>query len=189
MSEPVLPHNDDAPARDAAWMSRIAQGDRNALGELMRAHQARVFQTACRFAGSADVAEDIVQEAFLRVFRSAAGYRPQAAFTTWLYRLVVNLCWDHRRRAARERRRRSAFPTELMAAAPVDHERSERAEQVRAAILALPDRQRLVVILHRFDGLSHGEIREITGWSMGAIESCLVRAYAALRARLEGLNA
>lgn len=176
--------NETSVTRDVAWMRRIALGDRAALGELMREHQGRVLQTAYRFLGNWDAAEDIVQETFLRVHRAASSYQPQAAFTTWLYRLVVNLCWDQRRRAARERRLRLNAPPPAEIAEPADAEQQERAARVRDAVLALPDRQRLAVVLHRFEGYSHREIAETTGWSIGAVESCLVRAYAALRQAL-----
>jgi RNA polymerase sigma-70 factor (ECF subfamily) len=121
------------------------------------------------------------------VYRAAANYRPQAAFTTWLYRLVVNLCWDQRRRRAREQRLRVVRPAGQAFGEHTEIEESERAAQVRRAVAALPDRQRLAVILHRFDGLSHKEIAEATGWSVGAVESCLVRAYATLRKSLADL--
>lgn len=173
---------------DAERMRRVAEGDRTALAELMREHQARVLQIAFRFLGDRDAADDVVQEAFLRVFRAASDYRPEAAFTTWLYRLVVNLCWDQRRRSARERRLRLGLSGEPAVAEPREAERSERAAQVRDAVAALPDRQRIAVVLHRFSGLSHREIAEATGWSVGAVESCLVRAYATLRQSLESLG-
>jgi RNA polymerase sigma-70 factor (ECF subfamily) len=184
MSERILP-DDDPNARDAEWMRLIAQGDREAFGDLVRTHQARVLRTAYRFLGSWDTAEDIAQEVFLRVHRAAPGYRPHAAFTTWLYRLVVNLCWDHRRRAVREKRLRLSLHLEEVRVDPREAEQEERAAQIREAVMALPDRQRLAVVLHRFDGLSHREIAEATGWSVSAVESCLVRAYASLRKSMQ----
>jgi RNA polymerase sigma-70 factor (ECF subfamily) len=185
MAEP-FPPDGDPNLRDAERMRRVADGDSAALGELMQTHQARVLQTAYRFLGSWDAAEDIVQETFLRVHRAAPAYRPSAAFTTWLYRLVVNLCWDQRRRTARERRLRLSLPGEQVVGESDATEQQERAAQIRNAVMALPDRQRLAVILHRFDGLSHRAIADATGWSVSAIESCLVRAYATLRKVLQG---
>ncbi|MGE0478961.1 MAG: RNA polymerase sigma factor [Phycisphaerae bacterium] len=180
-------------ARDAAaavsdheLLRRTAGGDRAAFDVLVRRHQVRVLALAHRFLGGQGAAEDVGQEAFLRVFRNAGSFSPKAQFTTWLYRIVANLCWDARRRAARER-------LLLVAAARARSESDEpaspadAAETVRQAVGELPDRQRLVLILHRFDGLGHHEIADITGWSIGAVESCLVRAYATLRGRLAHL--
>ena len=180
--------DDDPNARDAERMRRIAEGDRTALGELVNEHQTRVLQTAYRFLGSWDAAEDIAQDAFLRVYRAAATYKPQAAFTTWVYRLVVNLCWDQRRRSVRERQLRLSLPGEIAAQQPGQIEQQERAARIRNAVMALPDRQRLAVVLHRFDGLSHRDIATVTDWSTSAVESCLVRAYASLRKSLEDMD-
>jgi RNA polymerase sigma-70 factor (ECF subfamily) len=173
-------------ARDVETMRRIASGDRGALAELMKNHQNRVMRVAYRFLGSWDAAEDVAQETFLKVYQTAPDYQAQAAFTTWLYRLVVNVCWDQRRRHARESRLLTTLPPPPPAE-PADADRVDRSAQIRRAVAALPDRQRLAVILHRFDALSHKEIAQITGWSPSAVESCLVRAYAALRNSLQDL--
>lgn len=178
-------HPDEtATARDTELIRRLAAGDRGALAELMRHHQARVLTTAYRFLGNWDAAEDIVQETFLRVYRAAPRYQPQAAFTTWMYRLVVNLCWDRRRQLSRDHRLRAGIPLPPEQTLTSHAEQAERAAEIRRAVAALPDRQRLAVILHRFDELTHREIAEVTGWSVGAVESCLVRAYATLRKSL-----
>jgi RNA polymerase sigma-70 factor (ECF subfamily) len=186
MSGHRAPHEHDR-GRDAERMRRIAAGDRGALAELVHQHQARVLATAYRFLGDWGAAEDVAQETFLRVFRAAPDYQPRAAFTTWLYRLVVNRCWDRRRRQAREKRLHASLPPASEVTEPPAVEQAERSAQIRRAVAALPDRQRLAVILHRFDGLSHKEIGEVTGWSRGAVESCLVRAYASLRKSLQDL--
>lgn len=185
-----MPDADPGPSpaatRDAEWLARAAAGDRAAFTALVQAHAARVRATAFRFLNDGEAAEDVVQEAFIRVYRAAAEFRPDAAFTTWLYRMVVNLCWDHRRRVARARRLQQAVAqspgTVPPTATPLED--AERTAAVRAAVAALPDRQRLAVVLHRFDGLSHAEVADVTGWSIGAVESCLVRGYAALRKSL-----
>jgi RNA polymerase sigma-70 factor (ECF subfamily) len=174
---------------DHELMLLIGQGNREALGVLVARHQAKVVSLAFRFLGRWDAAEDVAQDAFVRVWRAAAKFRPDAQFTTWLYRLVANLCWDRRRQAARDVRLRSLPP-----AAGVDNaassvlEGKDRIERIRQAVAALPERQRLVVILHRYERLSHGEIVEVTGWSQSAVESCLVRAYENLRNALSDMR-
>lgn len=180
-------HCDDAA--DEALIAAVALGDNAAREALVARHRPRVVLLAYRFTGRWDLAEDLAQEAFLRIFRAAASYTPQARFSSWLYRLVANLCWDQRRRMAREVRR-SARAARLRSGtvALSDLDAIERAERVRMAVAALPARQRLAVVLHRFDGLSHREIAEACGWTESAVESCLVRAYERLRKLLSDLE-
>ncbi len=170
-------------------MARVGQGSRDALGVLYQRHQANVIGLAYRFLGRWDVAEDVAQDVFVRVWRAAATFRPDARFTTWLYRVAANLCWDRRRQAAREIDLRSAAPTPATGdAALATLESQDRVARVRQAVGALPDRQRLAVILHHYHGLSHNQIADVTGWSQGAIESCLVRAYASMRKSLSDIQ-
>jgi RNA polymerase sigma-70 factor (ECF subfamily) len=174
---------------DHELMLRVSQGEREALGLLVRRHQAQVVGLAYRFLGRWDVAEDVAQDVFVRVWRAAGAYRPDAQFTTWLYRLAANLCWDRRRATARELRLRTSSPPPGMADEPsAGMEGEDRVARVRAAIAALPDRQRLAVILHRYQGLTHQEIADATGWSASAVESCLVRAYENLRKSLADMR-
>ncbi len=177
----------DSPANeqtDAHLMSQIAAGDTAALAVLVRRHQSVVLSNAYRLLGRWDQAEDVAQDAFVRVFRAASSYKPTAAFTTWLYRIVIHLCLD----IQRKKRRPSELPSELAnGRAPSPGQslaQQETADIVRRAVAALPDRQKTAVILHRYTGLSHQEIAEVTGWSVSSVESCLVRAYAQLRRSL-----
>lgn len=169
-------------------MAEVARGDTGALGVLVRRHQQAALGLARRLLGRQDAAEDVAQEAFLHVYRAARRYRPDARFTTWLYRIVVNLCHDARRRAGRAPAQliEEAAPAQDPAADPL--EADERAERVRRAVGALPERQRTAVILHRYHGLSHREVAQATGWSESAVESLLVRAYATLRRELADLK-
>lgn len=174
---------------DADLMARLAKGEVSPIGDLAHRHQARVLELAFRTLGHWDLAEDVAQETFLRVYRAAKTYQPQARFTTWLYRIVVNLCLDEQRRRARTALPLEAVAPEGLPASQANPaEKKELAELVRAAVQELPNRQRLALVLHRYDGLSHTEISEITGWSESAVESLLVRAYANLREKLAKLK-
>lgn len=168
-------------------MARLARGDMAALGELVRRHQASVWQLAYRVTGRWDWADDITQEAFLRVLRSASSYQPTAAFSTWVYRIVSNLCLDALRRP-----RLARLPEEPRPAGvtqdPSAPEAAERAQAVRDAVAALPERQRLALVLHRFHGQTHVQIGQALECSIPAVESLLVRAYAQLRQRLQDWN-
>lgn len=182
-------HSDTADSLDdAQLMALLAGGDRSALGELVKRHQRRVLEIAYRTTGDRALAEDVAQEAFLRVWRSAERYQPTAQFGTWLYRIVVNLCLD----AFKKRKPFASNPpdaSEAESAHPsVLLERGDRATAVRTAVAALPERQRVAVVLHRFSGLPQRAIAEATGWTESAVESLLVRAYATLRRSLKNLE-
>lgn len=181
------PHNPHVPD-DASLMTRLRDGDHAALGELVRRHQRRVLDIAVRTLRDHTLAEDIAQEAFLRVWRSAADYVPSARFTTWLYRIVVNLCLDARkkRRVLPAETPDQADPQQDTAEAAMHH--ADRAAVIRTALDGLPERQRVAVLLHKYSGLSMREIAGTTGWTESAVESLLVRAYATLRQKLEGLD-
>lgn len=184
-------HRQDIPSllSDHELMRRLAEGDRDALQPLVCRHQERVLALAYRFLGNWDAAEDVGQDAFIRVLESARNYLPTAKFSTWLYRIVSNLCWDRRRRAARESGSRRAESAEQQAEDAAERlEQSDRRQKVRRAVAQLPDRQRLTLILHRYHEMSHAEIACATGWSVGAVESCLVRAYRHLRETLAELR-
>jgi RNA polymerase sigma-70 factor, ECF subfamily len=186
----TLPRDDISAtetAREADLMKRLARGDRTAFGDVIRSHQQRVWAVAFRFTQRAADADDIAQETFLRLWKAAPTWEPAARLSTWLYRVVANLCVDlHRRPVA------VALPQEAeQNATPVSAalESQETAARVQQAIAALPERQRMAVILHRFEGLSYQEIAKTTGWGEAAIESLLGRAYASLRTQLEDLRA
>ena len=174
---------------DSQLMRALARGETEALGELVRRYQGDALVLARRTLTQTDGAEDVVQEAYLRVYRSAGRYRPTAKFSTWLFRIVVNLCYDR----LRSLRRQGPSLDEQMIP-PVWADASEVlyaddvARRVRDAIAALPPRQRTALTLHRYEGLTHAQISEATGWSVSAIESLLVRAYQMLRRRLEDLK-
>lgn len=176
----------DRELTDEQLVMQLGRGRMPALAELVRRHQRRALQLAYRSLGDWHLAEDVVQESFLRVNRAAAKYRPDAQFTTWFYRIVVNLCMDE----LRKRRRRAETTTEALSEAstsesPADREeRMELHQAVHQALDKLNERERLAVILHRFEGHSHRQIAEITETTAAAVESLLVRAYRKLRADL-----
>lgn len=169
--------HDDLP--DSLLVQAIADGHLDALEPLVRRHQDHVRRLAYRFLGEWSDADDVAQDAFLRVVRAAPRYEPTARFTTWLHRIVMNLCLDARRRRGRFA---AGDPPDGPADPPPDAlERDETVRRVREALGGLPERQRTAVILHRYAGHSHREIAEVTGWSESAVESLLVRGYANLR--------
>ncbi len=162
----------------------------DALAALIERHQERIWTLAYHFSGRCHDADDVTEEAILRIWRSAGRYGANGRFETWLHRVVTNLCMDGIRRQRRRRRlaAREAQRHCLCEPDPLPSEQRELRQRVRRAIRALPRRQRLAVVLHRYRSLSHHQIAEATGWTEPAVESLLVRAYAALRMSLHDLR-
>ena len=171
---------------DAELMACLGRGGMACLAELSRRHRERVRRLAYRLLGQWDDADDVAQDALLRVQRAAAAYQPTARFTTWLHRIVVNLCHDVQRRRGRQPQRLDAVAPPVGDATPA-LEANETARRVADAVARLAPRQRTALILHRYEGLSHQQIAEVTGDSPAAVESLLVRAYARLRRELADL--
>ena len=176
---------------DDELMRAAGAGDRAAFGRLVARHLARMTAVAGRITGNRGDAEEIVQEAFLRAWLKAPTWLDRAAggaaFTTWLGRVVVNLCLDRKRRAV---------PLPIEAAADVADPTpdaftttagGETAARVAAAIGTLPERQRAAIVLCHYEGVSNIEAAEMLDISVGALESLLVRARRTLRAALADL--
>jgi RNA polymerase sigma factor (sigma-70 family) len=186
------------PPSDEELMLRIARGEREALRTLVERHGPHVHRLAARVLGDAEEAKDAAQDVFVAVFRGAAAYRPEARFSTWLYRVTVNRCLTE---LESRRTRRSALadlahradelpaarggPAGDPAADPADEqlERRERLRRLEAALHALPPRQQLAVALHRFEGLGYADVAAAMGCSVGSVESLLARAKTALLER------
>lgn len=163
---------------DAALLARFATGDQSAARALTDRLLPLALRQAWRMLGDEQEAEDVAQEAMLRLWRQAAGWRTgEARVSTWLYRVTHNLCID------RIRRRRPGPPLEDVAE-PADPALSvlarladdERARALAAAIGALPDRQRRALVLRHFEELGNPEIAEALECSVEAVESLLARA-------------
>ena len=183
---------------DEELMSRIAQGDEQAFEILVYRHQKRILNLIYRFIGDRIRAEDVAQEVFLKVWRAAKDYKAGAKFTTWVYRIVTNLCLDTLKSAYHKhsfvyredidestdgKNERSSFANSTLS--PEDTLiATEESNRIFAALLELPTNQRLAVILNRFDGLSYGEISNVLECSISAVESLLVRAKKNLRGKL-----
>ncbi|HEX4953203.1 MAG TPA: RNA polymerase sigma factor [Thermoanaerobaculia bacterium] len=178
-----------AAAEDPDWplLSRAVDGDERAFAGLVERHQERILRTCERLLGRAAEAEEAAQEVFLKLFRRGATFRPQGQLSTLLYRIAVNHCLNllRRRKVLRFLRLEGeGEETEAPRLDPHDgragpHESLEarqRWREVRRAIDRLPENQRSVLVLARFEGLSYREIAEVLGITLGAVESRLVRA-------------
>jgi RNA polymerase sigma-70 factor (ECF subfamily) len=169
---------------DEELMSAVAQGDLTAFEQLVSRHQRSAWSAAFRLLGDAHEAEDVAQEAFLRILVAAPRYRPTAAFRTYLYRIVTRLCRDVRRRVAPpsgqdlDARVSQWLSPEASAAA------RDECRAVQEALASLPVKQREAVVLRYYEGLSYDEISHVMGASRKAVERLLARGRAALAERL-----
>ena len=180
-------------AEDVRLMRLIGRGDTGAFEELIERHQALVAGTVARMLGSNSDVEDIAQQVFIRVWKSARRYVPRAKFTTWLLKITRNLVFNELRRT----KRRAHVPLQPELAAedpPVRDEMNlapdasllevELQRTIEEAILQLPETQRLALVLRRYEQLSYEEIAEVLNLSVPAVKSVLFRARTELRSRL-----
>jgi len=162
------------------------RGERDAFRVLFETHKDKVYSIALRYSGDESLAMDIAQDAFLKLFSSLPDFRGDSAFSTWMYRLVVNACLDHKRRSWRL----APLADELIAVlrAPGDCLnallQSETRDRVRAAVETLSPDMRMAVVLRYTEGLSYDEIAEVMGCSAGTVASRLNRAHKALERKL-----
>lgn len=187
-------------SEDFILIHRAQAGDRAAFESLVRLYDRDVLRVAFRMTGSAEEAADLYQETFLKVYRSLANFRFQSSFSTWLYRVVVNICLDHLRRRsrkieiqapAREGAKEEFFQTVPEERPGLDPERALRAseigQRVRAALERLTPRERMVFELRHYDGLKLRAIGEMCGTSEETAKNCLFRATQKLRCALGDL--
>jgi RNA polymerase sigma factor (sigma-70 family) len=179
----------DAARSDAGLVARYAAGDQPAARILTLRHAPRIFALARRMLGDTAEAEDVTQETMLRLWRIAPDWQDRAAVGTWLYRVASNLCVDRLRR--RRPLANEAVPdlADETPGALGRLEARDRAAALHAALAALPDRQRLAILLRHFEDRSNPEIAAILEVSVEAVESLLARARRALAADLSGRRA
>jgi RNA polymerase sigma-70 factor (ECF subfamily) len=188
----VMPSRTSDPGAGAADEDLLAAhvaGDPSAAAELARRHGPRALSLALRMLGERAEAEDVAQEALLRLWRAAPDWRRgEAQVSTWLYRVVSNLSIDALRRRKRRGPPLDQVP-EIADGAPHATERMQteaRAAALQAALADLPDRQRQAVVLRHIEGLANPEIAEIMDISVAAVESLTARGKRMLAAALSG---
>ena len=179
---------------DEDLMATIGQGDQRAFALLVDRHGKRATALAARITLNRSDAEEVVQEAFLRVWIKAPSWRPQegagdAQFQTWFRRVLVNLCIDRRRRPVSEDIEKVPEMADDQPSAQDQLDAKQTAARVAEAVADLPERQRAALALCHFEGVSNIEAAEALGLSVGAIESLLVRARRTLKTNLAELAA
>jgi RNA polymerase sigma-70 factor (ECF subfamily) len=180
---------------DLELMLRVRRGNAESFEVLLTRHRTPLLNYIRRMVRDQMLAEDLAQEVFLRVYQAGERYRPEARFTTWLYRIATNLALN----SLRDRRGKQpvfedddAEPTQtripdLKPTAEQQLIYSEREDMIRRAVQALPENQRAAVLLHKYQEMDYRQIAVVLGVSESAVKSLLFRAYDALRARLTPL--
>jgi RNA polymerase sigma-70 factor (ECF subfamily) len=188
----------EAGGSDAEVMLRVKAGDDDAFAYLVQKYRRAMVHFMFRTSRTQAVAEDLAQEVFLRVYRSRQSYEASAKFTTWLYRIATNLAINHARDTKNER------PENMVSVDAKDEEtglgfdvadgslsveqnlvRRERMMAIRAKVLALPEKQRTAVLMHKYQGLDYKQIADVLKISESATKSLLFRAYETLREQLK----
>ena len=183
---------------DAAVMLRVAAGDEAGFNYLVGKYHRAMISFLFRMVHNQAVAEELAQEVFLRVYRSRESYRAEAKFTTWLYRIATNLAVNHARDTRHERSASTVYldaPDEESGTTPdvadstpsVEQSilRDERMAAIRAHVMALPERQRMAVLMHKYQGMDYRQIGDVLKLSESATKSLLFRAYQTLRDKLK----
>ena len=171
-------------------LARARRGELPAFEELVRRHEKRVYAVALRSSGSPEDAEDITQEVFLRAWRSIEDFRGDSGFSTWLFRITMNLCVDHARHKHAQPQTQplvmgeeeSERPLPDTAPTPEEHlDNSELGRELAAALDEVSEEHRRIVLLRDVSGMSYTEIAEVLEISEGTVKSRLSRARIALR--------
>jgi RNA polymerase sigma-70 factor (ECF subfamily) len=180
---------------DVQLMLDVKAGDELSFELLLRKYRTPLVNFLCRMVKEQAAAEDLAQEVFLRVYRARKEYSPSAKFSTWLFRIATNLALNAIR-DGRYRKMQISIDTprdedepviEIAARETRVDDRlieEERNRMIRGAILALPEKQRAAVILHKYQEMDYAEIGKILGCSESALKSLLFRAYETLRVQL-----
>lgn len=181
---------------EVVLIERCRKGDLAAFDELVGMYEKKAYNLAYRMTGNHEDASDVAQEAFLRVFNSLGDFRGDASFSTWLYRIVSNVCWDELRRRRRHfaasldepvATEEGGYVRQVMDHSPGPEESLERKELqavVQEGINELSPDHRFAVILRDIKGLSYEEIADILDCSLGTVKSRLNRARNALKEKL-----
>jgi RNA polymerase sigma-70 factor (ECF subfamily) len=185
---------------DIRLMLRVRDGDDAAFAELVERFQHRLVAVMHHLLGSLHEAEDLAQEAFLRVYRTRKKYRPQAKFSTWLFTIANNLALN----ALRDKKRRPTLSLEVQESGPIGPRpgpqapadlsetpsaglrHKELGDVIRLALDGLNERQRVAIVLNKFEDMNYAEIAEVMGLSQKAVKSLLSRARTKLREALQG---
>lgn len=173
---------------DKQLMIAVGKGDIVAFEQIVVRYQQFAWRTAYRYTGNTSDAEEIAQEAFLRILDSAQNYRPSAKFSTYLYKVLTNLCLDYYKKKKPLFTDKAIADEENTDSSSSNLQIRERDQVIKQAVDSLPARQRLAVILRYYENLSYSQIADAMGTSIKAVERLLARARQELEHLLEDFS-
>jgi RNA polymerase sigma-70 factor (ECF subfamily) len=198
ITAPALAPGKWSQLSDAEIMLRVAAGDEAGFGVLVEKYRRQMVHYMYRMAHNQAVAEELAQEVFLRVYRARTSYRAEAKFSTWIYRIATNLGVNHARDTRHERGAQTVYldqpdpetgisPDVADSTPSVEQDmlREARLAAIRKHVMALPERQRTAVLMHKYQDLDYKQIGAVLKLSESATKSLLFRAYQTLRERLK----
>lgn len=171
----------DSP-NDEDWVRSARAGDRGAFDRLVERHAPRLYRIARAQVGDATLAEDLVQETFLKAYVALRTFRFDARFFSWLYRILANAVAEHRRNTARRRELDARVLTTGETSDPIA---KEDREELRRAMAELPEEFRTALILREWGDLTYAEIAELLGCPIGTVDSRIARARQMLVEKLK----
>lgn len=182
---------------DQILLRKVAARDHAAFRSLVEQYQSLVLRTCYRILGNQEDAEDVAQEVFLTMYQKAKTIRGESRISTWLYRVAVNQSLNHRRKgkwnryidfftSSKNKSERHAMTIKAPEGGQPDRqlEKADKARVLQEALDTLPEKQRIALILHKYEGLSHREIARILQASLSSVESLIHRARANLQKKL-----
>jgi RNA polymerase sigma-70 factor (ECF subfamily) len=194
----AMARGDFSALSDAEVMLELRSGNMAAFDVLLAKYRKQIVHFMFRMVHNQAVAEELAQEVFLRVYRSRETYRAEARFSTWLYRIATNLGVNHARDTRHERSASTVYLDEpdaetgttpdvadMTPSAEAEMLRQERMKAIRTHVMALPERQRTAVLMHKYQGMDYKQIGEVLKLSESATKSLLFRAYQTLREKLK----
>jgi len=181
---------------DAELFLKFKGGDKSTFCQLVEKYQDSVINTCYRFLRNKEEAEEVAQEVFLKVYLSANSYQPKAKFSTWLFKIVVNLCLNKLRDKKKysslkidnpfyKNQMENDIPALTESQPDKSYEHKEMKGIIKDAIDSLPENQRVAIILNKYEGFSYQEMAKILDCSVSSIESRLFRAKENLKKKLE----
>ncbi len=195
---PARDSDDLSALSDAEVMLRVSAGDDACYTYLIEKYRRPILHFMFRMVHNQAVAEELAQEVFLRVYRSRSSYRAEAKFSTWLYRIATNLGVNHARDTRHERTAQNIYldqpdpetgttpdVADLTPTIEFEMVRDERLAAIRQHVMALPERQRVAVLMHKYQDMDYKQIGAVLKLSESATKSLLFRAYQTLRERLK----
>lgn len=170
---------------ERALVEACQRGDRDAFDTLVTRYQRNLYRLCYRYVNDHSDANDLAQEAFLKAYKAIGRFRGDAAFSTWLYRIAVNTCLNFRAARKPQSEPLAESLADGRRGVGEDIEQRERAARVRAAVERLPEKQRLTLILKIYQDLTHEQVAEILGSSVGTVKANLFHALGNLRRLLK----